>query len=83
MTENFTVRQGIERLQQSRLNYMIQSKNNYPMLNASGEYNYSKASDNQDYAYDINAYKAGFDVFVGIRYLGEKADIFPSNTITL
>ena len=62
MTENFTVRQGIVRLQQSRLNYMIQSKNNYPMLNASGEYNYSKASDNQDYAYDINAFKAGFDV---------------------
>ncbi len=62
MTDNLTLRQGIERLQQSRLNYMIQSKNNYPMFNASGEYNYSKASDNADYSYDVNAFKAGFDV---------------------
>lgn len=62
MNSNFTIRQGIERLQQSRLNYMIQSKTSYPMFNASGEYNYSKASDNQDYAYDINAFKTGFDV---------------------
>lgn len=62
MNNNFTVRQGIERLQQSRLNYMIQSKNDYPMLDVTANYNYSKASDNQDYSYDINAFKAGFDV---------------------
>lgn len=59
---NFTIQQGIERLQQSRYNYLIQSKQSYPMFNASGEYNYSKASDNQKYAYDVNAFKAGFDV---------------------
>lgn len=62
MSNNFSVKQGIERLQESRLNYMIQSKSSYPMLNASSEYNYSKASNNLDYSYDINAFKAGFDV---------------------
>lgn len=62
LIDNLTIQQGIERLKQSRLNYMIQSKNNYPMFNASADYNYSKASNNQDYSYDINAFKAGFDV---------------------
>lgn len=59
---NFTIQQGVERLQQSRYNYMIQSKQDYPMLNAVGEYNYSKASDGQNYSYDIDAFKVGFDV---------------------
>ncbi|MCM1323113.1 MAG: TolC family protein [Acetobacter sp.] len=62
MNSNFTIQQGIERLQQSRYNYLIQSKQSYPMLDAKGEYNYSKASDNQKYAYDVNAFKVGFDV---------------------
>lgn len=62
LSNNFTIQKGIERLQQARYTYAIQSKQSYPMFNANGEYNYSKASDNQDYSYDINAFKTGFDV---------------------
>lgn len=61
MNNNLSVQQGIERLQQSRYNLKIQSVQNFPMLNATGEYDYSKASDNQNYSYDINAFKFGFD----------------------
>ncbi len=62
LSSNFTIQQGIERLLQSRYSYLIQSKQDYPMLDASGGYNYNKASDNQKYSYDVNAFKAGFDV---------------------
>ena len=40
---------------------MINAKTSYPMIDANGEYNFSKASDNQDYSYDINAFKVGLD----------------------
>lgn len=61
LNNNFTIRQGIERLQQSRYSLMINAKTSYPMIDANGEYNFSKASDNQDYSYDINAFKVGLD----------------------
>lgn len=61
LNSNFSIKQGIERLQQSRLNLMIHSKQMLPMIDASGSYNYSKASDNMDYSYDVNAFKAGID----------------------
>lgn len=61
LNSNFTVRQGIERLKQARYSLMINAKTDYPMLDAAGEYNFSKASDNQNYSYDINAFKVGLD----------------------
>lgn len=61
-TNNFSIQQGIERLQQSRYNYAIQSKQTYPMINATGSYEYSKTNHPHNYSYDINAFKTGFDV---------------------
>lgn len=61
MTENFSIQQGLERLQQSRLNLMIQSKQMLPMIDANGSYNYNKANNKTLYSYDINAFKAGID----------------------
>ncbi len=64
MNNNISVQQSIERLQQSRYNYMIQSKQTYPMFDATGGYEYRKAHHNEKYSYgyDMNAFKAGFDV---------------------
>lgn len=62
MNNNFTVKQGIEKLQQSRYNFQIQSKQNYPMINASGEYDYSKANNNKYSLSDTDNFKVGFDV---------------------
>ncbi len=61
LSNNLTVKQAVERLQQARLSLAIYSKENYPMLNASGGYDFSKASDHQEYAYDINVFKVGID----------------------
>lgn len=62
LNNNITIQQSIERLQQSRYTYFIQSKQTYPMFDATGGYEYRKASGNETYSYDINAFKAGFDV---------------------
>lgn len=62
LNNNLSIKQGIERLQQSRYNFLIQSKNNFPMLDANANYNYSKANAVNDYLSNVNAFKAGFDV---------------------
>ena len=54
LNHNLSIQQAIERLQQSRYNLKIQSKNNYPMVDVSGNYDFNKASNNQDFAYDVN-----------------------------
>lgn len=61
VNNNFTVQQGLERLKQSRYALMIHSKQMFPMIDANGSYNFSKASNNVDYSYDVNAFKAGLD----------------------
>ena len=61
LNDNYSIRQGIERLQQSRYSLMIHSKTDYPMIDASGEYDFSKANDNNNYSYDINTFKVGLD----------------------
>lgn len=61
LSDNLNLKQAIQRLQQSRYSYLINSTTTLPQINASGEYEFGKASDNQDYAYDINAFKIGLD----------------------
>ncbi len=58
---NLSIKQAIQRLQQSRYSYLINSTTTLPQLNASGEYEFSKASNTQDYMYDVNAFKTGLD----------------------
>lgn len=61
LEDNLSIKQSIQRLQQSRYSYLINSTTMLPQLNASGEYEFSKASNNQDYAYDVNSFKVGLD----------------------
>lgn len=61
LKQNLSLEQAKQRLRQSRYSYLINSTTTLPMVNASGEYEFSKASSNQDYAYDINAFKIGVD----------------------
>ncbi len=58
---NLTVQQAIEKLRQTRLQYAIQSKNNLPMIDSNGSYNYNKTHTQNALATDINAFKLGFD----------------------
>lgn len=61
---------------------MINAKTSYPMIDANGEYNFSKASDNQDYSYDINAFKVGLDASWELDIWG-KGNILPNNIMSL
>jgi NodT family efflux transporter outer membrane factor (OMF) lipoprotein len=59
---NISIKEGLERLRQSRYAYEINNKESLPMLNGSAEYDYNK-SNNKSYAYnDLNIFKLGFDV---------------------
>lgn len=58
---NLTIKQAIERLKQSRLQFAIQSKQSFPMIDANGGYTYQKAHSQSSYATDINTFKIGFD----------------------
>lgn len=75
---NLSIRQAKERLKQSRLQYAIQSKQNLPMIDANGSYNYNKTHKQNSLATDINAFKAGFDavweldIWGGGQYLSEE-----------
>ncbi len=62
MNNNFTVKQGIERLQQSRYNLLIQSKQNFPMFDAVSSYEYNKANNEKYITVNTNHFRAGFDV---------------------
>ena len=73
LTDNLSIKQSIQRLQQSRYSYLINSTTMLPQLDSSGEYEFSKASNNQDYVYDVNSFKVGLDASweLDIRGKGE------------
>lgn len=58
---NLTIQQAMERLKQARLQYAIQSKENLPMIDGNGSYNYNKAHTQNTLSADVNAFKLGFD----------------------
>ena len=62
LNSNFTIAKGVERLQQARYNFMIQSKENYPFIDSKNSYNFNKNNNINDISNDINAFKIGFDV---------------------
>ena len=68
---NFTVKQAKERLKQSRLQYKIESKQNLPMINVTGSYNYNKTHTQNALATDTNAFKIGFDAIWEFDVWGE------------
>ncbi len=75
---NISIAQAKNRLQQSRYQLSIYSKEMYPELNASGKYDYQK-SNNQTYSYnDANNFQIGFDASWEIdiwgrgRYISEQ-----------
>jgi NodT family efflux transporter outer membrane factor (OMF) lipoprotein len=58
---NFSIRQAMERLQQSRYSLLINAKQNYPMIDAFGEYDYSKTNANKNILLESNIFKIGLD----------------------
>ena len=58
---NFSIKQGIERLKQSRLQYMIKSKSYYPMINSQNNYSFSKSNDATNISSNVNNFRVGFD----------------------
>ena len=61
LNNNYTIKQGIERLQQSRYSYLVQSKNYYPQVDASADYNYNKTNNLRVPQKNTNIFQAGFD----------------------
>ena len=62
LNSNFSIAKGVERLQQARYNFMIQSKESYPFIDSKNSYNFNKNNNINDISNDINAFKIGFDV---------------------
>ena len=62
LSTNFSVKQGVERLKQSRLDLAIQSKEYYPKLDISADYKYNKSRNKTSYSYNINDFSTGFNV---------------------
>ena len=60
-TNNLDVKQGIERLQQSRYAFLINSSQTLPMLNADGSYDFAKTNNSHDITLKANTFKVGFD----------------------
>ena len=58
---NLDVKQNISRLQQSRYTFLIQSKQNFPMLNALVNYDFNKTNSSHNFALSNNFFKLGFD----------------------
>ena len=58
---NLDVKQSIERLQQSRYAFLIQSNQNLPMIDADSSYNFAKANNSHDFTLNANTFKVGFD----------------------
>lgn len=61
LSNNFSIKQGIERLQQSRINLAIQSKEFYPQIDAYADYKYNKARNRNYLASNINDFSVGFN----------------------
>ena len=75
LNKNLSLKQALERLQQSRYSLMINSKNNFPMIDASGDYEFSKASNSQDYRTDVNTFNVGLDASWEVDIWGKGAYI--------
>jgi NodT family efflux transporter outer membrane factor (OMF) lipoprotein len=60
-TNNLDIKQGVERLQQSRYAFLINSSQTLPMLDAKGSYDFSKANNSRDIMLKSNTFKVGFD----------------------
>lgn len=58
---NLDIKQGIERLQQSRYVFLIQSNQTLPMIDADGSYNFAKPNNSRDLTLKANTFKVGFD----------------------
>ena len=61
INSNFSIKQGIERLKQSRLQYMIKSKSYYPMINSQNNYSFSKSNNTSNISSNVNEFRVGFD----------------------
>lgn len=61
LNHSFTLQQGVEKLQQSRLLLRIQSKQFFPMFDGDASYDYSKAHNSQLLTRDANDFTIGFD----------------------
>lgn len=75
LNKNLSLKQALERLQQSRYSLMINSKNNFPMIDASGGYEFSKASNSHDYRTDVNTFNVGLDASWEVDIWGKGAYI--------
>ena len=69
---NLTIQQAKERLIQSRIQFNIQTTQNLPLFDASGEYNYNKTHRQNSYATDIDLFKIGFDASWEIDLWGKR-----------
>ena len=58
---NLELKQGIERLQQSRYAFLINSNQTLPMLDAAGSYDFAKTNNSHDLSLKANTFKIGFD----------------------
>jgi NodT family efflux transporter outer membrane factor (OMF) lipoprotein len=71
LKNNFSIKQAKERLIQARYTYQINAKQMFPMINANGTYDFSKASSLMDYTYDTNYFKTGFDASWELDFWGK------------
>jgi len=62
LKDNFSIKSGIEKLYQSRYTYLIQSKNNFPLLDGSFTYTFDKTENSKLKIDNTNLFKVGFDV---------------------
>lgn len=68
---NLDVKQGIERLQQSRYAFLINSHQTLPMLDADGNYDFAKINNSRDISLKANTFKVGFDASWELDIWGE------------
>ena len=75
LKNNFSIKQGIERLKQARYQYLIYSKQFYPMIDNNSLYSFSKSNSNKNISSDINAFKIDFDFSWEIDVWGKGKNI--------
>ncbi len=61
-TNNFSIKQAVKKLQQSRLSLMKYSKEYSPMIDFNGGYDFYKLNNTLDDTYEKNYFNAGFDI---------------------
>jgi len=75
LNDNFSIKQGIERLKQSRYQLNIQSKQFYPKINSENDYSFSKTNNDKNRVSNINNFKVGFDFSWEIDIWGKSENI--------